>query len=168
MAQTPTTGPAFKALPPGAHVNADAAVKPASEEHAKPVAAPGPVDPKAGKFQFKEEMHDFKTVPEGPLAECDFEFKNVGKKPIIIAEAHGSCGCTVPSWPKDPILPKHKGVIHVTYNTTGRVGMINKDVIITSNAQQSTMKLHLTGIVKAKPVESKPVLDPGPPPVENK
>lgn len=111
-------------------------------------------DPDAGKFKFKEETHDFGEVPEGPTAECDFEFKNVGKKPIVISEAHGSCGCTVPQWPRDPILPKHKGVIHVTYNTNGRVGPINKDVFITSNAQQNPMRLHITGSVKAKAADA--------------
>jgi hypothetical protein len=149
---------------------------PASQSSTMPVAqtlgapppaapAPTPVDANAGKFKFKEETHDYGEVPEGPLAEYDFEFKNVGKKPIIISEAHGSCGCTVPKWPTDPILPKHKGVIHVSYNTNGRVGQINKDVYITSNAQQSLMKLHITGNVKAKPdaVKPAPPVPPAPP-----
>jgi hypothetical protein len=122
---------------------------PAHPQQAAPVPPPPP-DPNAGKFKFEEETHDFGTVPEGPLAETDFEFKNVGKEPIIIKEAHGSCGCTVPTWPHDPILPKHKAVIHVTYNTQGRVGQINKDVTITSNASNSPTRLHITGTVKAK------------------
>jgi len=113
-------------------------------------------DPDAGKFKFDEETHDFGEVPEGPLAEFDFEFVNKGKKPIVITEAHGSCGCTVPSWPHDPILPKQKGKIHVAYTTQGRPGPISKDVIITSNAQQSPMRLHITGAVKPKPAETKP------------
>jgi hypothetical protein len=129
------------------HAQAPAPAPPAP--HAAPPPSPAP-DPNAGKFKFDEEVHDFGTVPEGPGAECDFEFKNVGKEPIVIKEAHGSCGCTVPTWPHDPILPKHKATIHVTYNTNGRVGQINKDVIITSNAQQNPMRLHITGTVKAK------------------
>jgi hypothetical protein len=120
-------------------------------------------DPNAGKFKFKEETHDYGEVPEGPMAEYDFQFKNVGKKPIVITEAHGSCGCTVPKWPTDPILPKHTGVIHVSYNSAGRPGQINKDVYITSNAQQNPMKLHITGMVKAKPDAVKPT-----PPVPSK
>ena len=136
-------------------------VKPTVPTATPAAAVPAP-DPAAGKFKFKEETHDYGEVPEGPMAETDFEFKNVGKKPIIITEAHGSCGCTVPQWPKDPILPKHKGVIHVSYNTNGRVGMISKDVIITSNAQQNPMKLHITGMVKAKPAEAKPAVAPPP------
>ncbi len=119
---------------------------------AQPAVAPAP-DPDAGEFKFKEETHDYGEVPEGPLAETDFEFKNVGKKPIIISEAHGSCGCTVPNWPKDPILPGKKGVIHVSYNTQGRQGPIMKDVTINSNAKQSPMVLHIRGNVKPKPVD---------------
>jgi uncharacterized protein DUF1573 len=115
-------------------------------------AAPAP-DPNAGEFKFKEETHDYGEVPEGPLAGCDFEFKNTGKSPIIITEAHGSCGCTVPSWPHEPIKPGGKGVIHVDYNTQGRQGMIMKDVIITSNAKQTPMVLHIRGTVKPKPVD---------------
>ena len=129
-----------------------------------PAPAPAPaqaptapvVDPEAGKFKFDEETHDFGEVPEGPLAEFDFEFKNVGKKPITINEAHGSCGCTVPKWPQEPILPKHTGIIHVSYTTSGRVGPISKEVTINSNAQQSPMVLHIRGTVKPKPAEATP------------
>jgi len=139
-----------------------AAPPPAAAAAAAPQSAPTapPVDPKAGKFKFEEETHDFGTVPEGPLAETDFEFKNVGKKPITITDAHGSCGCTVPTWPHEPILPKHSAKIHVAYTTNGRQGMINKDVIINSDAQQNPMRLHITGNVTPKPAETKPAATP--------
>jgi hypothetical protein len=114
-------------------------------------------DQDAGKFKFKEETHDYGEVPEGPLAEYDFEFVNAGKKPIIIAEAHGSCGCTVPKWPTEPILPGKEGKIHVAYTTNGRQGPIQKDVTITSDAQQKPMVLHIKGYVKPKPVDPVPV-----------
>ncbi|MBS1590168.1 MAG: DUF1573 domain-containing protein [Bacteroidetes bacterium] len=109
-----------------------------------------------GKFKFKSETHDFGEVAEGPNAECDFEFKNVGKEPIIITEAHGSCGCTVPQWPKEPIMPGKKAKIHVSYSTAGRPGPITKDVYITSNGQPSPMVLHIRGTVKAKSAEVAP------------
>jgi len=130
---------------------------------AAPAAKPAP-DPDAGIFKFKEETHDFGEVPEGPLAETDFEFKNTGKKPITITEAHGSCGCTVPKWPSEPIMPGKKAVIHVSYTTQGRQGMIMKEVTINSNAQQSPMVLHIRGTVKPKPVEATPAAAPGTPP----
>lgn len=129
-------------------------------------AAPAPaqeVDKNAGVFKFKDKdnTHDFGEVPEGPTAEYDFEFKNTGKSPIIITEAHGSCGCTVPKWPHEPILPKKSAIIHVTYNTDHRPGPINKDVIITSNASEKTTVLHIRGTVKPKPAgENQPQANP--------
>lgn len=132
--------------------NAPAAPQP-SAQTPPPPPAPPKANPNAGKFKFNEETHDFGEIPEGPVAEYDFEFKNVGKEPIVIQEAHGSCGCTVPKWPQEPILPGKKGVIHVAYNSAGRPGPINKDVTINSNAQQSPLVLHIKGTVKPKPAE---------------
>lgn len=141
---------------------------------ATPAPAPAPAatpaaDPNAGEFKFKEETHDYGEVPEGPLAECDFEFKNVGKSPIIITEARGSCGCTVPNWSKEPVLPGKKGTIHVSYTTQGRQGMIAKDIVITSNAKQQPMILHIKGTVKPKPVDpnAAPPAANTPPPASN-
>jgi uncharacterized protein DUF1573 len=109
-----------------------------------------PVDPKAGKFNFQSTTHDYGTVPEGPVAVYDFKFKNTGKQPIVITDAHGSCGCTTANWPHDPILPRKSGVIQVMYNTLNRPGPISKQVIINSNAQQNPMILHITGNVTPK------------------
>jgi len=139
-------------VPPTSASGAVPAPNPQVVQQQPPAAAPAP-DPDAGEFKFKEETHDYGEVPEGPLAETDFEFKNVGKKPILITEAHGSCGCTVPSWPHEPILPGKKGVIHVAYTTQGRQGMIMKEVTINSNAKQSPMVLHIRGTVKPKPAD---------------
>lgn len=122
-------------------------------------------DADAGIFKFKdkENTHDYGTVPEGPTAEYDFEFKNVGKKPIIISEAHGSCGCTVPKWPHEPIAPGKKGTIHVTYNTDHRPGPISKEVTITSDAQEKSTVLHIRGTVTAKPADKVAPPPPGAP-----
>lgn len=146
---------------------AGAPTAPVANPAPAPQAAPAP-NPNAGEFKFKEETHDFGEVPEGPLAETDFEFKNIGKSPINITEAHGSCGCTVPSWPHEPILPGKKAVIHVTYNTQGRPGMIMKDVTINSDAKQQPMVLHIRGTVKPKPVDpSTQPATPAPTPAAN-
>ena len=107
------------------------------------------VTTEAGKFAFKEETHDYGEVPEGPAAEYDFVFKNKGDRPIIITEARGSCGCTIPEWPKEPVLPGKKGIIHVKYNTQGRPGPISKEIYISSNAEQQNMTLHIRGTVVA-------------------
>ena len=107
----------------------------------------------AGVFKFKELVHDYGEVPEGPLAEYDFVFKNKGKKPIIISNAVGSCGCTTAGWPHEPILPGKKGKIHVMYNTDHRPGTINKQVTVTSNASEPSIVLSIKGTVNAKPVD---------------
>lgn len=94
------------------------------------------VNKNAPKFEFldKNDTYDFGKIPEGPVAEHIFEFKNVGKEPLIISNCNASCGCTTPEWNKEPILPGKKGKITVRYNTQGRVGPIAKSVYITSNA----------------------------------
>ncbi|NCX95653.1 MAG: DUF1573 domain-containing protein [Chitinophagia bacterium] len=108
------------------------------------------ITPKNGDFKFAEETHNFGEVPEGPTAECDFEFSNTGTDSITIVEAHGSCGCTVPTYPKEPIPPGKTGKIHVVYNTDHRAGPIMKDVTIKSDAKSGTKVLHIAGTVKAK------------------
>ncbi len=107
------------------------AVGAAGAAHAQDAAKP---NPKAPKFQFDSEMHDFGTIKEGPAAEHVFVFKNVGKEPLLIQNASASCGCTTPEWPKEPILPGKSGKITVHYNTQGRVGPFEKSVYISSNA----------------------------------
>lgn len=125
-----------------------------AEEEKKAIEAAG--DKGIFKFMAKDNTHDYGEVPEGPTAEYDFEFKNIGKSPIIITEAHGSCGCTVPQWPHEPIAPKKTAKIHVTYNTQGRPGPIMKDVYITSNASEPSTVLHIRGTVKPKAAENAP------------
>jgi len=141
-----------------AHAQDKGKTPPPAADAAKVAPVAPAVDPDAGEFKFedKDETHDFGEVPEGPLAEYDFKFKNTGKKPITIKNARGSCGCTVPTWPHEPILPKKSAVIHVTYNTDHRPGPISKEVIIESDAKQQPMILHIRGSVKPKPADAKP------------
>ncbi|MCB0699338.1 MAG: DUF1573 domain-containing protein [Chitinophagales bacterium] len=113
----------------------------------------------APKFEFTDGVeHDFGEVEEGPTAEHLFKFKNVGKEPLIIQAATASCGCTVPTWPKAPILPGKTGEIKVVYNTQGRVGPINKEIFIQSNAVnpdgEERFILRIKGMVKSKAAEA--------------
>ena len=125
-----------------------------------PQAAPAQANPNGPKFKFKgEETHDFGELKEGPEAKYAFEFTNTGKEPLIIQGATGSCGCTVPEWPKQPILPGKKGVINVTYHTQGRVGPFMKDVYIQSNAGPDRYTLHIKGTVKANPNPTVPAVN---------
>jgi hypothetical protein len=86
-------------------------------------------------FKFKGgDTHDFGTLKEGPTADYTFEFTNTGNAPLIINKAVASCGCTVPEWPKDPILPGKTGKMKVTYTTKGHVTPFMKEISIFSNA----------------------------------
>jgi hypothetical protein len=116
-------------------------VKQATDK-AQVVAAPAaPAQNPDLSIKFNQEEHNFGNVPEGPSVSYDFEFKNIGKVPIIFSDVHGSCGCTVPVWPKEPILPGKSSKIAVTYSTQGRQGQINKTVTVTSNVGTKILKI---------------------------
>ena len=84
------------------------------------------------EIKFEKMVHDYGEIKQGDNGECVFKFKNVGKEPLILTMCQGSCGCTVPQCPKDPILPGKSGEIKVKYDTQ-RVGPINKSVTVQSN-----------------------------------
>ena len=102
----------------------------------------------AQEIKFKKETHDYGTVKYDGNGEGAFEFKNTGKAPLIISNAQGSCGCTVPEWPKEPIAPGKSAVIKVKYDTK-RPGPINKTITVTSNAKaEPTKVLTIVGTVE--------------------
>jgi hypothetical protein len=114
-------------------------------------AVPPPANPNAPEFKFDVDEYNFGTIKQGESVNYKFNFSNTGKDPLIITEAHGSCGCTVPQWPKDPVKKGEKGIIDVTFNSTGKMGMQDKTVTITSNAKEGSKVLHLKGNVEAPP-----------------
>ena len=105
-------------------------------------------------MKFKTEEHSFGNVPEGPSVSYDFEFKNTGKEPIILSNVQASCGCTTPTWPKEPIAPGKTAKITATYSTQGRPGQINKTITVTSNV--GTKVLKISGMVEKAPDASVP------------
>ena len=82
---------------------------------------------------------------------CSFEFTNTGDEPLIISNAKGSCGCTVPEWPKEPIAPGETGEIAVEYKPAGQSGVQTKYVTITANTSPATTQLTITGDIQADP-----------------
>ncbi len=114
------------------------------------------------KIEFKKDTHDYGNVKYGGNGECTFEFTNTGDAPLIISNAKGSCGCTVPSWPKEPIAPGAKGVITVKYDTK-RPGAIANSVTINSNAvNEPTSIIRIKGMVVQAPASGTPVNTSGP------
>lgn len=115
------------------------------------------------KIEFSKEVHDYGTITQGGDGTCEFEFKNTGNAPLIISNAKGSCGCTVPEWPKEPIAPGASASIKVKYDTK-RPGAINKSVTITSNAVNEPTKIvRIKGTVGPKPETGAPVNNTGAP-----
>lgn len=106
-------------------------------------------DDKAPHFEFVEKVKEFGQITQGEVITTRFQFRNVGKSDLIISSAQGSCGCTVPSWPKEPIKPGAKGEIEVTFDSNGKFGMQNKTITLVANTIPNTMVIALKGEVLA-------------------
>ena len=108
------------------------------------------------EIKFDKVEHDYGDVPYNGDGTCEFRFTNTGNEPLLIQKPESSCGCTIPSWPNEPILPGESDVIKVTYKTN-RVGNINKTVTVTSNAlKNSTVVLRIKGRVLEQTSEALP------------
>ncbi|MEM6830889.1 MAG: DUF1573 domain-containing protein [Bacteroidota bacterium] len=94
-------------------------------------------------FAFEKEAHDFGTIKDGDVVEHIFSFTNTGEAPLIISDAKGSCGCTVPEWPKEPIPVGGKGELKVKFNSKNKPGIQNKTVTITANTWPETQRLNI-------------------------
>jgi len=101
------------------------------------------------QIKFEQTNHDFGEIAEGTLAKHVFKFTNTGKVPLIIKDARGSCGCTVPDWPREPIGPGKEGEIKVQFNSQGRSGMQTKTVTLTTNTQEGVQTLQIKAKVSA-------------------
>jgi len=99
-------------------------------------------------IEFEKEVHDYGTIQQNGDGSYDFLFTNTGKEPLVISNCKGSCGCTVPSWPNEPIAPGATGVIKVKYDTK-RLGQFQKSVTITSNSETPTKVIKIKGNVVA-------------------
>lgn len=137
----------------------------AAQTTATPAGETKVVNPNAPTITFDSEVVDYGTIEQGADGVREFKFTNNGKEPLIISNARGSCGCTVPTWPKEPIKPGESSVIKVKYDTK-RLGAINKSVTITSNAATPTKVVRIKGKVIAP--QTSPVKEPAGAPVEKK
>lgn len=99
---------------------------------------------------FERDIFDFGKIKQGDVVSHDFKLKNTGKTPLIISDATATCGCTIPKPPKDPILPGNEAIINVIFNSTGKEGIQDKVITITSNATPNQTTVHLVGEVLYK------------------
>ena len=147
---------ATAATPEPAPSSGVAAVSKTATQPVKPSAAqttPAPVAAApAGKttsIKFDENSYNWGSINENDKMTHIFKFKNTGSNDLIISDAHGSCGCTVPEWPKEPIKAGKTGEIKVVFDSKGKAGDQQKTVTLTANTEPANTVLTIKGAVKA-------------------
>ena len=106
---------------------------------------------KGAKIEFSKETHDYGTIKYEGDPYCEFEFKNTGDEPLIISNAKGSCGCTVPEWPKEPIAPGASDQIEVTFHPgKSQLGQQDKTISVITNTSPGVAVLQLKAFVNPK------------------
>ncbi len=116
-----------------------------------PISADGKTDTvNVAKMAFENAVFDFGEVMEGELVKYVFKFKNTGKVPLVINNAHSTCGCTVPEWPKQPIPAGEEGEIKVQFDTKAKHDFQEKPVIISANTYPANTTVYLKGYVNPK------------------
>ncbi|MBK8700000.1 MAG: DUF1573 domain-containing protein [Saprospiraceae bacterium] len=143
----PETAAPMDASNPTATLDPAAATPAADGKTANPVPT-GPIT----TIEFSETTYDYGTVKDGEKVRHSYKFKNTGKQPLIISDAKGSCGCTVPDWPREPIAPGKSGEIKVEFDSknkgTEEGSNQSKRVTITANTDPVQTYLTIKGIVK--------------------
>ena len=109
-----------------------------------PNTANGKSDPtKLPAIKFVEEVHDFGKIIEGETVSYYFKFTNTGRSDLLIADVNTSCGCTVPSYPKEPIHPGQSNFIKVSFNSAGKRGFQTKNIVIVANTQPNSTAIKI-------------------------
>jgi len=99
---------------------------------------------------FDQEVYDFGTVDEGDVVEHSFLVTNKGETELIITNAKASCGCTVPTWPKEAIAPGESAGVEVKFNTSGKKNKQSKTITLTTNTEKGVETVKITGMVTPK------------------
>lgn len=124
------------------------AVQPAGQSAVQPAAqtAEVPTGPTT-TMTFEETEFDFGTITEGEKVAHTYTFTNTGDEPLILSNAKGSCGCTVPEWPREPIAPGESSEVTVEFNSKNKRGKKNQKVTITANTNPPQTFIYLKGEV---------------------
>jgi hypothetical protein len=119
-----------------------------------------PPEPQPGNaaFNFEKTEHDFGKITQDANVEYTFKFTNTGTEPLIISDARGSCGCTVPQYSKEPIPVGGAGEIQVSFDPKGKTGIQRKTVTITANTNPARSTLNIVSEVEGPAAE--PVVTP--------
>ena len=99
-------------------------------------------------FTFETDNHEFGEIQQGESVTYAFKFKNTGKAPLVISSASASCGCTVPEYTKAPVEPGEEGYINVTFDSSGKSGMVSKTVTLIANTIPNTKVLTISADIQ--------------------
>lgn len=98
---------------------------------------------------FEKTVYDFGTIKEGEKVQGTFTIQNKGTTPLVVLSADASCGCTVPKYPKEPILPEKSSELTFIFDSKGRLGKQSKTITLKTNTKEGIITLRLTGVVKS-------------------
>jgi len=108
------------------------------------------------EITFDKLVHNYGIIYQNDDGATEFYFTNTGTEPLIITDVKSNCGCTVPKWTKEPVLPGERGSVKVVYDTR-RIGTINKQVSVYSNATNQITHLSIKGEIQKKPSAMMPI-----------
>ena len=111
------------------------------------LSAAGLSDEETAQMTFQQKTHNFGIVARDTcVVTCSFTYTNTGNAPLIIHQAYSSCGCTVPKYTQEPVLPGQQGTINVTYNGKNkRAGVFKKSITIHCNAKETPVYIYIEG-----------------------
>ena len=133
------------------------AAKPAPAVPSAPAAPTAQKTEKNGKkgpaVSFEKDTYDFGKIEKGNIAKYQFKFTNTGDEPLIITNVRPSCGCTTPTWSKEPVAPGQSGYIEAAYNSNVGHGTFTKSITVTTNIPDQTKVLFIKGEVIMNPAD---------------
>ena len=107
------------------------------------------------ELSFDKLQHNFGKINQGESVSHQFVFTNTGQAELIINNAKGSCGCTVPKWPRKPIAPGESEEIKVTFNSAGKSGKQSKTITLVTNAIPNTTVLTISANILTEQTKEK-------------
>ncbi|HLP50158.1 MAG TPA: DUF1573 domain-containing protein [Chitinophagales bacterium] len=141
---------AVSTAPVGETKPKDAEPSPFDNPNTDPLKGKSDNQPEPTTVKFNKIVHDFGRINEGEIVNTVFKFTNTGKALLLISDAQGSCGCTVPTWPRDPIAPGESGEIAVRFDSNGKKGENEKNVTVTCNTKPDKIVLTVKSTVIPK------------------
>ncbi|MCC9165573.1 DUF1573 domain-containing protein [Pontibacter harenae] len=126
----------------------------AQQQPKKQTTAPQEQAKNGPAITFEETEHNFGDITQGDVVEHTFTFKNTGTQPLVIERVDVTCGCTTPSWTKEPVMPGKTGTVVAKFNSAGKLGQQKKAITVHSNAAAGAAYVFIVTNIKEKSTAS--------------